>query len=413
MSYPTPSNDEEASLPPAGVYPQLVWSHSKQNVIIGDNTVEFMHRFWPDATLTNWKDWRWQLKNRLTNPDDFTRVLNITPEEYDLIAARKTNLPVSVTPYYASICAEKGHALRKTIIPSKFECQSTLYEDKDPLAEDHDSPVPGLVHRYPDRVLLMVTDFCSVYCRYCTRSRRVGRTDTNVLRKPAWTEAIEYIASHPEIRDVVVSGGDPLTLADTVLENILISLSAIEHVEVIRIGTKVPMVLPQRITHRLLKILKKIKTLYMSIHCTHPDELTDESCMALAALADAGIVLGSQTVLLADVNDDEEVMKKLFRGLMKHRVRPYYLYECDQVSGTAHFRTPVSRGVDIIKSLRGYTSGYAIPQFVVDLPGGGGKVPLLPEYLEGRNGEDLLFKNYEGNTYLFHDPATLVGCSKC
>ncbi len=413
MSYPIPSNDEEAELPPAGEPFQHVWNHSKQNVIIGDNIVEFMHRFWPEATPKNWKDWRWQLKNRLTKPDDFARVLNITPEEYDLIATRKTNLPVSVTPYYAHLCAEEGHPLRKTIIPSKFECQTDSYEDKDPLSEDHDSPVPGLVHRYPDRVLLMVTDFCSVYCRYCTRSRRVGRTDTNVLRKPAWVEAIDYIATHPEIRDVVVSGGDPLTLGNSMLEKILMSLSAIEHVEVIRIGTKVPMVLPQRINHHLLKVLRKIKPLYMSVHCTHPDELTEESCAALAALADAGVVLGSQTVLLSGVNDDESVMKDLFRGLMKHRVRPYYLYECDQVSGTAHFRTPISRGISIIEALRGHTSGYAIPQFVVDLPGGGGKIPLLPNYLEGRNGQDLLFKNYEGNKYLFHDPTTPVECCKC
>jgi lysine 2,3-aminomutase len=269
--------------------------------------------------------------------------------------------------------------------------------------------VPGLVHRYPDRVLFLATDFCSAYCRYCTRSRRVGKPENGQARRRSWEAGLAYIAAHPEVRDVVVSGGDPLTMPDAAIEYLLARLRAIPHVEMIRLGTKVPNVLPMRVTPALVRMLRRFHPLYISIHCTHPDELTPESAQALTRLADAGIPLGSQTVLLSGVNDDPETMKSLMHGLLRCRVRPYYLYQCDEGHGLGHFRAPLERGLEIIGALRGHTSGYAVPHFVVDLPGGGGKVPVLPEYFRGRDGDDVLFTNYEGRTFRSHDPLPAFG----
>jgi len=274
-------------------------------------------------------------------------------------------------------------------------------EEHDPLGEDNHSPVPGLVHRYPDRVLFLVTDYCSSYCRYCTRSRIVGRRKSH---SPArWQKAIAYIANNPAIRDVLLSGGDPLTMADEQLDWLLGRLQQIPHVEMIRIGTKAPMVLPQRITPELVAMLKKHHPLWVSIHCTHPDELTPEATKACAMLADAGIPLGSQTVLLSGINDSVDTMRRLMHGLVKIRVKPYYLYQCDPIIGSAHFRTPVSKGLEMYQALRGHTSGYAVPNYVIDAPGGGGKIPLIPETVVGREGNDLLIRNYEGKVYRYPD----------
>ena len=260
-----------------------------------------------------------------------------------------------------------------------------------------------MIHRYPDRVLFLVTDFCSTYCRYCTRSRILSRKSGGYINKAQWERAIAYIEGNPSVRDVLLSGGDPLTLSDENIDWLLSRLRRIPHVEFLRIGTKVPMVLPQRITPSLTRTLKKYHPLWISIHCTHPDELTPEANQAFERLADAGIPLGSQTVLLAGINDNVETMKRLFHGLLKNRVKPYYLYQCDPIPGSAHFRTTVDKGLEIISGLRGYTTGYAVPTYVIDAPGGGGKIPLLPEYVVGRDGNDLVLKNYKGDIYRYPD----------
>jgi lysine 2,3-aminomutase len=316
------------------------------------------------------------------------------------------SLPVTITPYYASLldASNPKQALRRTVVPVMAEYICSPEESHDPLGEDLHSPVTGLVHRYPDRVLFLVTEFCSTYCRYCTRSRIVGKSHQKHFLKKQWEKALAYIEATPAIRDVLLSGGDPLTLSDKKLEYLLTKLRKIKHVEIVRIGTKVPVVLPQRITLGLTRMLKRQHPLWMSLHFTHPDELAPEVCEVCARLADAGIPLGSQTVLLAGINDQVETMKRLVQGLLRIRVRPYYLYQCDPILGSAHFRTPVEKGLQIIRGLRGHTSGYAAPTYVIDAPGGGGKIPLLPEYQVGRQGNDLLLKNYAGHVYRYPDP---------
>jgi lysine 2,3-aminomutase len=269
------------------------------------------------------------------------------------------------------------------------------------------------VHRYPDRVLFLTTGFCSTYCRYCTRSRMVGETNGEYsFNISNWEKAAQYIEAHPEIRDCLLSGGDPLSIGDDKLEWLFNRLRSIKHLEFIRIGTKIPVVMPQRITPKLTKMLKKFHPLWMSIHFTHPSELTPEVTEACKRLADAGIPLGSQTVLLKGINDDINVMKPLMQGLLRNRVKPYYIYQCDPVSGSSHFRTPVQKGIEIIEGLRGHTTGYANPQFVVDAPGGGGKIPLLPDYIAGRDGDDLLLRNFEGGIYRYPDPNGTLGAGK-
>jgi len=363
---------------------------------------DFRRRFFPQATDQEWNDWRWQSKNSIKNKHDFSRVFDLTRDERLALEHGNLRLPARVTPYYAGLFSENGACslLRRTMVPCLGELEEFNGQRIDPLGEDHDSPVPGLVHRYPDRALLLATETCFAYCRYCTRSRRVGGKDS---RGRNLDQAIAYLAAHREIRDVIISGGDPLTLSDNALDSLLTRLRAIKHIEILRIGTKAPMVLPQRVTPELVAMLKKHQPLYISVHCTHPDELTPECARALNMLADGGFPLGSQTVLLTGVNDQPETMKRLFHGLLKARVRPYYLYQCDPVVGTGHFRTTVAKGIEIIESLRGHTSGYAIPQFVIDLPGGGGKIPVLPEYLVKRAEGVLTFRNYEGKTFTVHE----------
>jgi len=298
---------------------------------------------------------------------------------------------------------EPGQALRRTVVPTTGELDRGPGESDAPLNEDRDSPVPGLVHRYPDRVLLLATGHCAVYCRYCTRSRMVG--GHGGVSAPEWERMIAYIQAHEEVRDVLLSGGDPLTLDDRTLGYLLGRLRRIPHVEILRIGTKVPVVLPQRITPQLVRTLRAFHPLFMSVHVTHPGELTPEATAAFSRLAEAGIPLGSQTVLLRGINDREDVLKNLFQGLLRARVRPYYLYQCDPITGSAHFRTPVSRGVRLMAGLRGHTSGYAVPTYVIDAPGGGGKVAIYPPTIVGREGGDLVLRNYRGRCYRYPDPA--------
>ncbi|MEW6334177.1 MAG: KamA family radical SAM protein [Thermodesulfobacteriota bacterium] len=365
----------------------------------------FRRLFFPNTTLKQWQDWRWQLHNRIRDVESLGRIIRLSEDERHAMTDQAHAMPLAITPHYASLLDpwNPGQALRRTVVPTVHEHFRSSGESNDPLHEDEDSPVPGIVHRYPDRVLFLVTGNCATYCRYCTRSRMVGHDSNHCLNITSWKAALSYIASHPEIRDVLLSGGDPLTLADEPLEWILSNLRRMDHIEMIRIGTKAPMVLPQRITPALLKMLRRYHPLWISIHATHPDELTSEAAMACARLADAGIPLGSQTVLLSGINDDTATMKRLVHGLLKVRVKPYYLYQCDPIPGSSHFRTPVSRGLEIIRRLRGFTTGYAVPTYVIDAPGGGGKIPLLPDYVVGLENGDLILKNYEGQIFRYPD----------
>ncbi len=368
-----------------------------------NNTLLFRHRYFPKATESEWNDWRWQLRNRIMSSSMLARMFQLSDSERSVFQFREATLPMAITPYYASLIDPNNpdQPIRRAMIPVAGELLISSGEARDPLGEDEHSPLKGIVHRYPDRVLFLVTDYCSSYCRYCTRSRMVGKRKSG--GKKQWQKAIDYISSHREIRDVLISGGDPLTLSDEQLDWLLGQLRAVPHVEMIRIGTKAPMVIPQRITEGLIAILKKYHPLWMSIHCMHPDELTEEARQACIRLADAGIPLGSQTVLLAGINDKVETMKRLMHGLLKIRVKPYYLYQCDPIVGSSHFRTSVSKGLEIYQGLRGHTSGYGVPTYVIDAPGGGGKVPLIPETVVGRDGSDLLIRNYEGNIYRYPD----------
>ncbi|MBL0318843.1 MAG: KamA family radical SAM protein [Alphaproteobacteria bacterium] len=380
-----------------------------------ERSKEFLRTFYPQATIHDWNDWKWQVRNRVRRVEVLEQMLDLTMDERKAVEKRTGNLPIAITPYYLSLFDPRNpqQPLRMTHIPVGDEFIRIKGEDPDPLGEDHDTATPGLVHRYPDRVLFLTTGFCSTYCRYCTRSRMVGETNGEYsFSIDQWEKAAQYIEAHPEIRDCLLSGGDPLSIGDDKLEWLLNRLRSIKHLEFIRIGTKIPVVMPQRITKKLASMLKKYHPLWMSIHFTHPDELTPESIEACARLADAGIPLGSQTVLLRGINDDVSTLKSLFHGLLRARVKPYYLYQCDPVSGSAHFRTPVEKGLEIMKQLRGHTTGYAIPTFVVDAPGGGGKIPLLPDYILGRAGDDLLLTNFEGGTYRYPDPQGVIGTSQ-
>ncbi|WP_320127557.1 KamA family radical SAM protein [uncultured Sphaerochaeta sp.] len=368
-------------------------------------TTQFRKTYFPSTTNKEWNDWHWQLAHRITTLEQITRFLELSFDERQALELSGTQFPFSVTPYYLSLIDlnDQNSAIRKTVIPSIKESFTCPGESEDPLHEENTSPVPGIVHRYPDRVLFLTTSFCSTYCRYCTRSRLVGG-HSEALEKH-WTQAIEYIRNTPVIRDVIISGGDPLTLSDERLDWLLNEIFSISHVEMVRLGTKVPMVLPQRITPKLLGILKKYKPLYLSVHCTHPDEITEESSKAFNKLADIGVVMGSQTVLLKGVNDSVETLTELYHRLLKVRVKPYYLFQCDPITGSGHFRTTVDKGKEIMRGLRGFTSGYAIPQYVIDTPGGGGKVPILPEYEVSRDADNLYLRNYEGKVFAYPDRA--------
>jgi lysine 2,3-aminomutase len=373
---------------------------------------------WKDVPSSQWNDWRWQISHRLNTVEEFQRVIHLTPEEIAGLSS-PGRFRVDVTPYFASLIDPDNPncPIRRQVIPTDREIQPFEAEMIDSLAEDAHSPVPGLVHRYPDRVLMLVTTQCASYCRFCTRSRMVG--DSHAQFDTDQHEAqIAYIASTPQIRDVLISGGDPLTLPQRVLESLLKRLRAIAHVEVIRIGTRVPVFLPQRITGELVAMLRQYHPLWTNIHFNHPKEITPEVQAALALLADAGIPLGSQTVLMAGINDCPNIMLALVHKLVMNRVRPYYLYQCDLVHGAGHFRTPVAKGIEIMEALRGHTSGYAIPAFVIDAPQGGGKVPLLPNYLLSTSDSRVVVRNYEGyistyvqpTDYLPHDSTTCAYC---
>lgn len=353
-----------------------------------------------------WNNWHWQLKERITTLEQLEKIIKLTPEEKEGVIAAGGRLAMAITPYFASLIDPYNPdcPIRRQAVPRREESYISSHDMVDPCGEDTHSPLPGLVHRYPDRALLIVTDQCAMYCRYCTRRRIVG-AEENVISKNRLNDAYSYIRANRKIRDVLISGGDPLLLREEMLEDILANLRKIPSVEIIRIGTRVPVTLPQRIDISLTETLKKYHPLWMSIHFCHPKEITKEVKRACELLANAGIPLGSQTVLLRGINDKPHIMKKLMHELLKIRVRPYYIYQCDPAVGTGHFRTPVSAGINIIEKLRGHTTGYAVPTFVIDAPGGGGKIPLSPAYLISQADRRVTLRNYEGKIFEYHESA--------
>lgn len=356
-----------------------------------------------DVNPLDWEDWRWQMKNRITRPEQMAAVVNLTVQEEQGIKNAKGRMAMAVTPYWATLIdpMDPSCPIRRQAIPTNHEFNVSAYEMTDPCGEDTDSPAPHLVHRYPDRVLLLATESCAMYCRHCTRRRLVGHEEPVEPGHSRLDAAIDYIRSNKKVRDVLISGGDPLTMDDEAIGDILKKLRAIPHVEFIRLGTRVPVTLPQRITEGLVKVLKKYSPLWMSIHFNHPRELTRRTRIACEMLADAGIPLGSQTVLLRGINDRPSVMRKLMHDLLRIRVRPYYIYQCDLVRGTQHFRTPVSSGINIMEKLRGHTTGYAVPTYVIDAPGGGGKIPVSPSYMLSEAKGKYVLRNYEGTIYTY------------
>jgi len=375
--------------------------------------------FFPEVSDEQWNDWKWQVKNRIETVEELKKYISLTTEEEVGIRESLKTLRMAITPYYLSLIDTEDpfDPVRKQSIPTINELYISPDDLQDPLHEDSDSPVPGLTHRYPDRVLFLITDMCAMYCRHCTRRRFAGHKDA-ALSLELIDKAIDYIARTPQVRDVLLSGGDALLMSNDKLEYILKKLRDIPHVEIIRIGTRTPVVMPQRITDDLVNMLKKYHPVWVNTHFNHPNEITPESTEACARLADAGIPLGNQSVLLRGINDCSHVMKKLVTGLVKIRVRPYYIYICDQSMGISHFRTPVSKGIEIIENLRGHVSGYAVPTFVVDAPGGGGKIPVMPTYLISQSPSRVVVRNYEGviSTYAqptdYTDECHCADCSK-
>ena len=360
------------------------------------------------VTLSRWKDWRWQLKHAIRDIDRVEELLGIHFEAEEKARLEETlrRFPLAITPYYLSLVDNEGFRddpVFRQAFPSPRELELDACDLADPLAEDRDSPVPGVTHRYPDRVLLQISNVCAMYCRHCTRKRKVGDVDS-VPNKDELLAGIDYIRKTPVIRDVLLSGGDPLMLSDEKLDWILTELRSIPHVQVVRIGSRMPVVLPYRITPELVAMLKKHQPLWLNTHFNHPREITASTREALQLLADAGIPLGNQSVLLAGVNDCPRIMKSLVHKLVENRVRPYYLYQCDLSEGLSHFRTPIGKGIEIMESLRGHTSGFAVPTYVVDAPGGGGKIPLNPTYLISLSTNKVVLRNYEGVITTYQEP---------
>ena len=384
---------------PPGMSPERVCGHDRRYPTTTTSPSTMSRRRSGVYSHPDTADWRAQLRGRARTQAEIERFLLLSDEERAVFSSGGPGLPVAITPYYLALIASLGehHPLRRTVVPTVHEFDRREDEANDPLHEEADSPVPGVVHRYPDRVLVLLTDSCAAYCRYCTRSRCVGHGGDHA----DVGDAVNYVAAHPEVRDVLLSGGDPLTLSDEVLDRVLAAFRAIPHVEILRIGTKVPAVLPMRITPALVRVLRRYHPLFISVHATHPDELTPAMVRGCTRLADAGIPLGSQTVLLRGVNDDVPTMRRLMHRLLMARVRPYYLYQCDPIPGSGHFRTSVEKGLEIVAGLRGHTSGYAVPTYVIDAPGGGGKIPLLPDPVVGRDDGAIILVNYAGGVYRY------------
>lgn len=368
---------------------------------------------WPEIDPETWNDWIWQLRHRVTTLEELEKRLILTPEERAGIRLSGSRLAMAITPHFFNLidATNPDCPIRRQVIPRLEETVYSPEEMADPCGEDGAMPVPGLVHRYPDRVLFLITDRCATYCRYCTRSRVVSGVGEQELETD-FEQAYRYLEEHTEVRDVLISGGDPLLFSDQKLESILRRLRAIPHLELVRIGSRVPIFLPQRITPSLCEMLRKYHPLWMSVHTNHPRELTSEVRDALGRLADAGIPLGNQAVLLRGVNNDVETLRSLFHKLIMCRVRPYYLYQCDLISGSSHLRTTIQEGIDLMDKLRGHTTGYAVPQYVVDGPGGGGKIPLNPDYIVARTGDRIVLRNYRGDIYEYPEAGAVADLSR-
>lgn len=370
--------------------------------------------FFPEATDEQWNDWKWQVKNRIETFDQLKKYIPLTPEEEEGVKKSLETLRMAITPYYLSLIDKDNPdcPIRMQAVPYVEELNQSPYDLLDPLHEDGDSPVPGLTHRYPDRVLFLITDMCSMYCRHCTRRRFAGQNDSQ-SPSDRIQQGIDYIARTPQVRDVLLSGGDALMVSDKMLESIIKRLRAIPHVEIIRIGTRTPVVCPQRITDDLVNMLKKYHPIWVNTHFNHPDEITPETTAACERMANAGIPLGNQSVLLRGINDCVHIMRRLVHGLVKIRVRPYYIYQCDLSMGLKHFRTTVSKGIEIVEGLRGHTSGYAVPTFVVDAPGGGGKIPVMPTYLISQSPGKVVLRNFEGVITTYSEPDDYKNVCQC
>ena len=369
---------------------------------------------WKNVTQEEWDDWKWQVRNRITTVEGLKQIINLEGKEEKNIEETLKKFRMGITPYYALLMDENDPdcPVRKQAIPTIMETHLGSADMEDPLHEDADSPVPGLTHRYPDRVLMLITDQCSMYCRHCTRRRFAGQHDS-AMGMDRIEASIEYIKNTPEVRDVLLSGGDALLVSDERLETIIKKLREIPHVEIIRIGTRTPVVLPQRITDDLVNMLKKYHPIWLNTHFNHSKEITEESKKAIGKLADAGIPLGNQSVLLRGVNDCVHIMRELVLNLVKIRVRPYYIYQCDLSMGIEHFRTPVSKGIEIIEGLRGHISGYAVPTFVVDAPGGGGKTPVMPNYVISMSPNKVVLRNFEGVITTYTEPESYTDHCSC
>ncbi len=365
--------------------------------------------FWPDVPAELWNDWKWQLKNRVTTLEGLERHLRLTRDERAGVLFSAHKLLLAVTPHFFNLIDpnDPGCPIRRQVIPHIGEGTRSPEEMADPCGEDSHMPVPGLVHRYPDRVLFLITDRCASYCRYCTRSRVVSGAGEQHLETD-FEEAFRYLETHREVRDVLISGGDALLFSDDKLRSVLRRLRAIEHIEFLRIGTRVPIFLPQRVTEDFCRMLQEFHPLWMSVHVNHPRELTTEVRAALERLANHGVPLGNQSVLLKGVNDDLPTMKALVHKLLQCRVRPYYLYQCDLIQGSAHLRASVAKGIEIIEGLRGHTTGYGVPQYVIDAPGGGGKVPVNPEYVLFHDAEKVVIRNYEGKIFEYPEQGVAI-----
>jgi len=376
--------------------------------IYNEKQKKIAERIHPDSTITNWKDWKWQIKNRIKTIEQFEKITGIIFSKGEKINLNKTleKFPLSITPYYASFIKKMNYTDDPIFKQSFVDPHELIvsYEDhQDPLSEEKDSPVEGVTHRYPDRVLFHVSNTCAMYCRHCTRKRKVGDHDY-IPSKEQLIKGIEYIRQTPCVRDVLLSGGDPLMLSDEKLDWLLNELRQIPHIEIIRIGTRIPVVLPYRITENLINILKKYQPLWINTHFNHPREITPSSKEALRMLADGGFPLGNQSVLLSGVNDCPRIMKELVHKLVQNRVRPYYIYQCDLSEGLSHFRTPVGKGIEIMESLIGHTTGFAVPTFVIDAPGGGGKIPIMPNYIISWSTNKVILRNYEGVITTYKEP---------
>jgi lysine 2,3-aminomutase len=360
--------------------------------------------FYADVPDEKWNSWRWQLSHRINTPDEFDKIIPLTDSERKALSASHL-FRVDITPYFISLIDpdDLDDPIRKQVVPKDSEMVPFTAMMEDSLAEDRHSPVPGLVHRYPDRVLMLVTTQCASYCRYCTRSRIVGDPSATFSRSE-FEMQLEYLKRTPQVRDVLLSGGDPLVLAPKLLEELISRLREIPHIEIIRIGSRVPVFMPMRVTSELTEMLEKYHPIWLNIHVNHPNEITAELAEACDRLAKAGIPLGNQAVLLAGVNDNVHLQRKLVQDLVRIRVRPYYLYQCDLVAGAGHFRTPVAKGIEIMEGLRGHTSGYAVHTYIVDAPGGGGKIPVMPNYLISMSDHKVVLRNYEGFITTYEEP---------